>query len=184
MILFSLSKIAAIIFCSFCVALFLAYSVFRWIPSTIETLERRICKRLDRQGYQYEKKEGDLFVIKSNSHFEVQLAESYNRRVKHLFIYYKFKDDAFERVNLDGWARAANLLNVRNTNTVFVALEDHLCCCYQSAIENSKDFMDEFNIAYQSVAEVMEDYNRLVPLLERDYPSDTENQATIGFKQN
>lgn len=183
MILFSLSKIAAITFCSFCVVLYLVYSVFRWIPPKIETLERRICKRLDGQGYQYEKKEGDIYVIKSNSRFEVQLAESCNRRIKHLFIYYKFKDDSFEKVSLEGWGRSANLLNVHNTNTVFVALEDHLCCCYQSAIGNSKDFMDEFEIAYQSISEVMEDYERLVPLLERNYPSNTESQATIGFKQ-
>ena len=184
MILFSLSKIAAIIFCSACVVFFLVYFVFRWIPPTIETLERRICKRLDRQGYQYEKKEGVLYVTRSNSRFEVQFGESFNRRIKHLFIYYKFKDDTFERVNLDGWSRAANILNVRNTNTVFVVLEDHLCCCYKSAIGNSNDFMNEFDMAYQSISEVMEDYGRLVPLLERDYPSNMENQATIGFKQS
>jgi hypothetical protein len=183
MILFSLSKIAAVIFCSACVVFFLVYSVFRWIPPKIEILEHRICKRLDGQGYQYEKKEGNLYVTKSNSHFEVQLGESLNRRVKHLFIYYKFKDNAFERVNLDGWSRASNILNVRNTNTVFVVLEDHLCCCYQSAIGNSKDFMDEFDIAYQSIGEVMEDYGKLVPLLERDYPSNMENQVAIGFNK-
>lgn len=184
MILFSLSKIAAIIFCSTCVILFLVYSVFQWIPPKIDILERRICKRLDRQGFQYEKKEGDLYVTRGKSHFEVQLADSFSRRAKHLFIYYKFKDDALEKVNPDGWGRAANLLNVRNTNTVFVVLEDHLCCCYQSAIGNSKDFIDEFDIAYRSISGVMEDYERLVPLLERDYPRNMENQAIIGFKQN
>lgn len=43
--------------------------------------------------------------------------------------------------------------------------------------------MNEFNVAYQSVVDVMDDYGKLVPLLERDYPSNTENQSTIGFKQ-
>ena len=183
MILFSLSTTAAIIFCSTCGA-FIVAGVLIWLkPLSIGGYEHRICKQLEKQGYQYEKKEGDIYVIKSNSRFEVQLAESCNRRIKHLFIYYKFKDDSFEKVSLEGWGRSANLLNVHNTNTVFVALEDHLCCCYQSAIGNSKDFMDEFEIAYQSIGEVMEDYSRLVPLLERDYPSNMEN-ATIGFKQN
>lgn len=178
----SLSKLAAIIFCSACGVAVLVYVAFWILPYRMGPLERSICKRLEEDGYQYEKKEGDLFIIKSNSHFEVQLEESLNRRVKHLFIYYKFKDDSFEKVSLEGWSRAANLLNVRNTNTVFVALEDHLCCCYQSAIGNSKDFMDEFDIAYQSIGEVMEDYGKLVPLLERDYPRNTDNQTTIVFK--
>jgi len=149
-----------------------------------EAIEAEICKRLEKAGYRYEKKEGDLFVFKSNNRFEVHLADSFNKRIKHLYILYKFKDDSFEKVNTNGWSRAANIINVRNTNTVFVALEDHLCCCYQSSIGNSKDFMNEFNVAYQSVVEVMEDYGRLVLQLERDYPSNTDNQTIIGFKQN
>ena len=184
MVLFSLSTIAAIIFCSTC-GVFIVVYIFIWLKAlSIGGYERKICKQLDKQGYQYEKKEGVLYVTRSNSHFEVQFGESFNRRIKHLFIYYKFKDDTFERVNLDGWSRAANILNVRNTNTVFVVLEDHLCCCFQSAIGNSNDFMNEFDMAYQSISEVMEDYGRLVSLLKRDYPSNMENQATIGFKQS
>ena len=184
MILFSLSTTAACIFCSACGTFIVVY-IFIWLkPLSIGSFERRICKQLDKQGYQYEKKEGDLYITRCNSHFEVQLADSFSRRVKHLFIYYKFKDDSFERVNIDGWSRAANLLNVRNTNTVFVALEDHLCCCYQSAIGNSKDFMDEFDIAYRSISGAMEDYYKLVPYLERDYPNQTENKNIIGFKQD
>jgi hypothetical protein len=149
-----------------------------------EAIESDICKRLEKAGYRYEMKEGDLFVFKSDNRFEVHLADSFNKRIKHLYILYKFKDDSFDKVNTNGWSRAANIINVRNTNTIFVALEDHLCCCYQSSIGNSKDFMNEFNVAYQSVVEVMEDYGKLVPLLERDYPSNTDNQSTIGFKQN
>ena len=184
MILFSLSKIAAIIFCSTCVILFLVYSVFQWIPPKIDILERRICKRLDRQGFQYEKKEGALYVNKNNSRFQIQLADSYNRRIKHLYVFYKFRDDDFGKVNMDGWSRAANAININNTDTIFVALEDHLCCCYQTSIGNSKDFMDEFGRAYQAIGEAMEDYGKLIPYLERDYPSHKENKTGIGFKQS
>ena len=158
------------------------FSLTLW--KSTEAIEAEICKRLEKAGYRYEKKEGDLFVFKSNNRFEVHIDDSFNKRIKRIYILYKFKDDSFYKVNTNGWSRAANIINIRNTNTIFVALEDHLYCCYQSAIGNSKDFMKEFNVAYQSVVEVMDDYGRLVPLLERDYPSNTDNQSTIGFKQN
>lgn len=166
------------------IGIMIAYFLSLTLWKSTEAIESNICKRLEKAGYRYEMKEGDLFVFKSDNRFEVHLADSFNKRIKHLYILYKFKDDSFDKVNTNGWSRAANVINVRNTNTIFVALEDHLCCCYQSAIGNSKDFMNEFNVAYQSIVEVMDDYGRLVPHLERDYPSTTENQSTIGFKQN
>lgn len=165
------------------VVIMIVYILSLTLWKSKEAIEADICKRLEKAGYRYEKKEGDLFVFKSNNRFEVHIDDSFNQRIKNLYILYKFKDDSFDKVNTNGWCRVANIINVRNTNTIFVALEDHLCCCYQSAIGNSKDFMNEFNVAYQSVVEVMDDYGRLVPLLERDYPSNTENQSTIGFKQ-
>ena len=85
---------------------------------------------------------------------------------------------------MDGWSRAANAININNTDTIFVALEDHLCCCYQTSIGNSKDFMNEFGRAYQAIGEAMEDYGKLIPYLERDYPSHKENKTGIGFKQS
>ena len=183
MILFSLSKIAAIIFCAVCVSALLVYYVFQWIPPSVEILERRICKRLDRQGYQHTKKEGNLFVVKNGNRFQVQLADTYNRRIKHLYVYYKFTDENSNKINVDGWSRASNIINVRNTETIFVTLEDHFCCCYQTAIGNPKDFMKEFNFAYDVICDAMDDYKKLFPLLERDYPNNEGNQTSIGFKQ-
>ena len=184
MILFSLSKIAAIIFCAVCVSALLVYYVFQWIPPSVEILERRICKRLDRQGYQHTKKEGNLFVVKNGNRFQVQLADTYNRRIKHLYVYYKFTDENTNKINVDGWSRASNIINVRNTETIFVTLEDHFCCCYQTAIGNSKDFMKEFNFAYDVIGDAMDDYKKLFPLLERDYPNHMETSNSIGFRQN
>lgn len=149
-----------------------------------EALESDICQRLNKQGYHYEKKEGTLYVNKNNSRFQIQLADSCNRRIKHLYVFYKFRDDDFGKVNMDGWSRAANAININNTDTIFVALEDHLCCCYQTSIGNSKDFMNEFDHAYHAIGEAIEDYGKLIPYLERDYPNMAENQSSIGFRQN
>lgn len=180
----SLSKLAAIIFCSACGVAVLVYVAFWILPYRIGPLERSICKRLEEEGYQYEKNEGTLYVTKNDSRFQVQLAGSYNRRIKHLYVLYKFREDDFGKVNSDGWSRAANVININNTDTIFVALEDHLCCCYQTSIGNSKDFMNEFDHAYQAIGEAIEDYGKLIPYLERDYPNTAENQSSIGFRQN
>lgn len=178
------SLFSIILFGVVAVGIVLAFILRQYVWKSTETLERDICHSLNKQGYEYEKKEGTLYVNKNNSRFQVQLADCYNKRIKHLYILYKFRDDDFGKVNMDGWSRAANAINVKNTDTIFVALEDHLCCCYQTSIGNSKDFMNEFSRAYQAIGEAMEDYGKLIPYLERDYPSHKENKTCIGFKQS
>lgn len=147
----------------------------------IEVLERRICKRLDKQGYPHEKREGTLYVTKNDQYFRVHIVNSCEKKIKQLYFVYEFGDDNFEKVSMDGWNRAANSINLNNTSTTFVALEDHFCCCYQSAILNSRDFMKEFDRAYRAIGGALEDYRKIYPYLERDYPSNIENK-TIGFK--
>lgn len=177
----SLSSI--IIFGTAAIGIIVFYILRQTVWKSTEILEENICKRLKKAGFQFEKKEGNLFVVKNENRFQVQLADTYNRRIKHLYVYYKFTDDNSNKINVDGWSRASNIINVRNTETIFVMLEDHFCCCYQTAIGNSKDFMKEFNFAYDVICDAMDDYKKLFPLLERDYPNNEGNQTSIGFKQ-
>ena len=44
--------------------------------------------------------------------------------------------------------------------------------------------MNEFGRAYYAIGNAMEDYGKLFPYLERDYPKRTESQTSIGFRQN
>lgn|GEM_PF-6761228 len=181
--LFELSPFLAVLFCFMTLGIAIAYIIYNMAKSK-EVLETEICKRLDKSGFRHEKKDGILYVYKSDSRFQIQLADSYNRRIKHLYVYYKFRGDDFGKVTNEGWSRAANAININNTDTIFVALEDHLCCCYQTSIANSKDFMKEFDHACDSIGDAMADYVRLIPYLERDYPNRAGSQANIGFKQN
>ncbi len=181
---FESSILLAIAFCVLIVGIIATNILYNKLSRSTEALERKICKQLDKSGFRYEKKEGDLYVIKNDSHFQVQLADSYNRGIKHLYVMYKFRDDNSDKVSMDGWSRASNVINTRNTNTIFVTLEDHFCCCYQTAIGNSKDFMKEFDQAYDAIGEALDDYHRLYPYLERDYPNSMGNQTSIGFRQN
>lgn len=149
----------------------------------IDVLERRICKRLDKQGYPHEKREGTLYITKNDNHFRLFIKDSFDRRIKHLYFLYDFYDDNFGKVSMEGWTRAANCINTNNTLTTFVVLDDHFCCSYQTAIANAKDFMKEFDCAYRVIGEVMNDYNRIYPHIERDYPNNTsENKGSIGFR--
>lgn len=149
----------------------------------IDVLERRICKRLDKQGYSHEKREGTLYVTKHDNHFRVFIRDSFDRRIKHLYFLYDFGDDNFGKVSMEGWTRAANCINTNNTLTTFVVFDNHFCCSYQTAIANAKDFMKEFDCAYRVIGETMNDYNRIYPHIERDYPNNTsENKGSIGFR--
>ena len=174
----------AVLFCVISVVIAMACILYNYSTKDTEALERNIFKRLERNGFRFEKKEGALLVTKNDSRFQIQLADSYNRRIKHLYVYYRFRDDDFDKVTMDGWSRASNAININNTDTIFVALEDHFCCCYQTSIGNSKDFMNEFGRAYAAIGSAMEDYGKLFPYLERDYPNRTVSQTGIGFRQS
>lgn len=165
-----------------CISAVVLYVLICRPLKNIDILERRICKRLDRQGYSHEKHEGTLYVTKNDHHFRIHIANSSNNRIKHLYFVYEFGDDNFEKVCKDGWTRAANSINVNNVRTTFVTLEDHFCCCYQTAIGNASDFMREFERAYYDIGEAMKDYNRIYPYVVRDYPNNTHNKGSIGFK--
>ena len=115
--LYELSLFLAVLFCVMSVVIAMACILYSYSTKDTEVLERNICKRLKRNGFHFEKKEETLYVTKNNSHFQVQLADSYNRRIKHLYVFYKFRDDDFGKVNMDGWSRAANAININNTDT-------------------------------------------------------------------
>ena len=149
----------------------------------IDVLERCICKRLDKQGKKKKKREGTLYVTKNDNHFRVFIRDSFDRRIKHLYFLYDFYDDNFGKVSMEGWTRVANCINTNNTLTTFVVLDDHFCCSYQTAIANAKDFMKEFDCAYRVIGEAMNDYNRIYPRIEQNYPNTTsENKGSIGFR--
>ena len=157
--------------------------IYRKSNKRTDVLERNICKRLDKQGYRHEKQEGTLYVTKNDHHFRIFLEDTYNQAIKHLYVFYEFGDDNFGKVSNEGWARATNSINVNNTRTTFVVLENHFCCCYQTSIGHAKDFQKEFECAYHLIGGALEDYKRLYPYLERDYPNTiSENKNSIGFK--
>lgn len=150
---------------------------------SINKIESNICECLKEQGFKHEKKDGTLYVIKNDNRFRVQLSDGVNSRIKQLIVMYNFGDDNFDKVSKDGWNRVANSINLNNGSITFVTLEDHFCCCYQSAISNAKDFMNEFNQAYLAIGGALEDYRKIYPYIERDYPNTArENKSGIGFK--
>lgn len=143
--------------------------------SSVDRIEHRIRKRLHRKGYQTEMTDGDLFVTKSENQYRVHLVESFNKRIKTLFIIYEFGDDRFNKISMDGWCRASNSINNHHPGITFVTLDDHFFCYYLSAIANSKDFMREFYRACYFFEKVMDDYGKLTPYLERDYLNKEES---------
>jgi hypothetical protein len=181
--LFERSTFLAIIFGLMTIGIVTAYILYNTSIRNTEILERNICKRLDKLGYRHEKQDGTLYVLKNDNRFRIQLIDGFNKRIKHLYVIFDFGDSNFEKVTMDGWTRAANSINLNNSSTTFVTLEKHFCCCYQSAIGNSKDFMNEFEKAYEAIGGAMDDYKKIYPYIERDYPNNTsESKTSIGFK--
>lgn len=150
---------------------------------TAVQLESNICERLDEQGYKHEKQEGVLWVAKNHNLFRVYLWDTPNKLVKRLYFVYDFDDDNISKVSREGWAACANKINCDNLHTTFVCYDGGFTCRYETAINNSYDFLTEFDAAYKAIGDALEDYQNLYPYLERNYPNTaSENKTNIGFK--
>ena len=150
---------------------------------TAAALEEDIRRTLNEQGFLNEKQDGVLYVKKNDNSFRVYLWDTPNKHIKRLYFVYDFGDDNLQKVSNEGWAVGVNKINYDNPHTTFISHGDHFSCRYETAINNSKDFLTEFNTAYQAIGQAIEDYNNLYPALERDYPNtSTENKNSIGFK--
>ena len=146
-------------------------------------LEEDIRRTLNEQGFQNEKKEGVLFIKKNDNSFRVYLWDTSNKHIKRLYFIYDFGDENIPKVSNEGWAVGVNKINYDNPHTTFISFPDHFSCRYETAINNTRDFMTEFHAAYQAIGNALDDYNKLYPSLERDYPNtETDNKNSIGFK--
>lgn len=59
----------AVLFCVISVVIAMACILYNYSTKDTEALERNICKRLDRNGFHFEKKEGALLVTKTTAAF-------------------------------------------------------------------------------------------------------------------
>lgn len=150
--------------------------------NTMELLERKICQQLEQQGYRHEKKDGTLYVEKNDNTFRIHMWNTANYKIKRLYFVYDFCDENQGKVNKDGWNRAANSININNPHATFLAFEDHFCCRYETSISNARDFLKEFEVAYDVIGGAVSDYNKIYPYLERDYPNTLPDGKSIGFK--
>lgn len=149
----------------------------------IESLESRICIELDKQGFQYKKHEGTLYVMNNGNSFHIHLWDTSNERIKQLYFVYDFEDEKQKNISLDGWLRATNRINVDNPHITFITHDESFRCRYETAISNAKDFLPEFDTAYKIIGEAVDEFNRIYPYLERDYPNiQSEKKSNIGFK--
>ena len=149
----------------------------------INTLEKRICYELDKQGFRHDKKDGTLYVVNHESVFHIHIWDTSNKRVKRLYFVYDFEDERHKNISKEGWMMATNRINVDNPHSTFITHDESFRLRYETAISNAHDFLPEFDAAYHVVGEALDEFNRLYPYLERDYPNkSTDNKSSIGFK--
>lgn len=166
-------------------ALIAAYIRSSLAVHDINTLEKRICNELDKQGFRHEKKDGTLYVVKKESIFRILMWDTSKKRFKRLYFVYDFEDERHKNISKEGWMMATNRINADNPHTTFITFDELFRCRYETVISNAHDFLSEFETAYQFIGDAVEDINRIYPYLERDYPNNVrETKSGIGFKAN
>lgn len=164
-----------------------AYFLYKIITNltgfkSIDTLERKICKQLDSEGYKHEKQDGVLYVTRKDNHFHVHLWDTSNNRIKRLYFVYDFGYDGIDKSSPEGWAMLSNRINIDNSHVTFINYEDSFQCRFETAISKPKDFIREFDVAYRMIGEAMGEFQKLNSLVEQQFPNTSENKPSIGFK--
>ena len=159
------------------------FIIMRLKSHSVESLESKICDRLEHEGYHFEKQDGVLYVKRNDNSFHIHLWNTPNKYIKRLYFVYDFGIEDMDKVSPDGWSRLSNSINSNNFHTTFISYNNGFQCRYETAIGNAKDFIKEFDTAYQFIGKAIDDYSKLREYVERDYPNTpSDNKGTIGFK--
>lgn len=166
-----------------CCVVVISIIIIRHKLQNIDFIERDICKTLDKQGFNYKKHEGILYVKRNKKTFRIHITDTPSKHIKRLSFIYDFSCDIMNKVSPEGWSRLSNKINGDNPQATFIAFNDCFQCRYDTAITSSKGFQKEFDIAYQVINKALHDFKKLYVYMEEDYPNALiENRINIGYK--
>jgi len=116
------------------------------VPRNVRHFEKRVTKRLDKEGYKWERDEWDLYVIKNDIRLRVRFVRLQGRPAIRVIFEYKTKaDDALTVSPLDMLITA---LSMDYTETPTFVQDNVIYSYYKADIRTTREFILELNCAY------------------------------------
>lgn len=154
------------------------------VPRDVRRFENRVTKLLDKDGYKWERHEGDLYVFKNDVRFSVKCFHMPNRPAIRVFFEYTVLDEELKSVSPLGQIVLAASLSVEHIETPTRVQDNVIHSFYKADVRNAREFIQEFNYAYNKFGTMMQSMENFRPRAQQDFPASAEEETRarkIGF---
>ncbi len=120
-------------------------------------LQKDVCRTLDSEGYDWKMCEGDLYISKGDICFQTVMWDmGVNKSNKRTYFIYRYSGEKLGEIDKNGLLHLVSITNYENPHVTMV-LESQEClyCRFETCVCSSKDFMQEFKVAYNKIGEAV-----------------------------
>lgn len=154
------------------------------VPRDVRRFENRVTKLLDKDGYKWERHEGDLYVFKNDVRFSVKCFHMPNRPAIRVFFEYTTLDETLQNVSPGGQMVLASVLTIDDMEIPTRVENNVIYSVYKADVRNAREFVQEFNYAYNKFGAMMQTLAKYRPQMQQDFPASAEEETRarkIGF---
>ncbi len=154
------------------------------VPQDVHRFENRVTKLLTKDGYKWERDEGDLCIYKNDIRFRAQCYRMPERPAIRVLFDYAALDEELKRVSPLGQAVLTASLSSEHIDTPTHVQDNVIHSFYRADVRNAREFIQEFNSAYKRFGAMMQTMENLRPRAQQDFPASAEKETQtrkIGF---
>lgn len=154
------------------------------VPHDVRRFENRVTKLLTKDGYKWERDEGDLCIYKNDIRFRAQCYRMPERPAIRVLFDYATLDEELKRVSPLGQVVLAASLSSEHIDTPTRVQDNVIHSFYRADVRNACEFIQEFNSAYERFGAMMRTMENFRPRAQQDFPAaaTAETQTRkIGF---
>ncbi len=153
------------------------------VPHDVHRFEQRVTKLLDKDGYKWERDEGDLYVFKNDIRFRARCFRFQERPAIRVFFEYSALYEELKSISPLGQVALTAALSVDHVETPTRVQDNRVYSVYKADVRNAREFIQEFNYAYDKFSAMIQALSNLHPRVQQDFPASAEETQTckIGF---
>lgn len=154
------------------------------VPHDVRQFENRVTKLLTKDGYKWERDEGDLYIYKNDIRFRAQCYRMPERPAIRVLFDYATLDEELKRVSSLGQAVLTASLSSEYIDIPTRVQDNVIHSFYRADIRNAREFIQEFNSAYERFGAMMQTMANFRPRVQQGFPASAKDETQtrkIGF---
>lgn len=154
------------------------------VPHDVRQFENRVTKLLTKDGYKWERDEGDLYIYKNDIRFRAQCYRMPERPAIRVLFDYAILDEELKRVSSLGQVVLTASLSSEYIDIPTRVQDNVIHSFYRADIRNAREFIQEFNSAYERFGAMMQTMANFRPRVQQGFPASAKDETQtrkIGF---